>query len=186
MKVLLNLLPEKHREGIRRKYYGRFFFRQAVIILGIECFYILMLGGVFLIARENRIAMESFGIEQSRSEIGIAELGRYEETFAGMNDVVDRSLLFYREHLSWSDFLVSLERTIPAEVTLSTLSTKDYRVFLAGTADTRDDFLEFERLLKENPCLSDVSAPVSNLFSKDNVDFQVDFSVNRDCVKPNR
>lgn len=184
MKVLLNLLPEQHRESVRRKYYDRFFFRQAVIAFGIEFFCLILLGGVFLLVRENRVSMERFEAEQSRSETGMEELSRYEARFADTNAVVDDSAKFYREHVSWSDFLVAFESTVPENVTLSRLSTKDYQVMLAGTADTRDDFLELERRLKEEPCFSDVSAPVSNLFSKEHVGFQVDFSVKDECLKP--
>lgn len=184
MKVLLNLLPEQHREAVRRKYYDRFFFRQAVIVFAIECFCLLLLVGVFLLIRENRLSMERFESEQSSSEAGMEELARYEARFADVNAVIDESMCFHREHVSWADFLATFENAVPEEVTLSRLSTKDYQVFLAGTAETRDDFLELERRLKAEACFADVSAPVSNLFSKEHVDFQVDFSVRSECLKP--
>lgn len=186
MKVLLNLLPEEHRNTIRRRYYDRFFFRQSVIIFGIGLFSLLVLGSVFLIVRENRLSTERISEEEMRSEAGRTELARFEEAFAESNRSVKRSLAFYREHPSWTDVLLAIDRAVPDRVTLSSLSTKDYAVFLAGTAETREDFLEFEARLRKETCFSGVEAPVSNLFSRKNIEFQIDLSVTAECLKPNR
>lgn len=186
MKVLLNLLPEEHRSTIRRRYYDRFFFRQSVIVFGIGVFYLLMLGSVFVIVRENRLSTERISREEMQSEVGRAELARFEASFSDSNQAVSRALSFYREHTDWTNVLLSLDRAVPEKVTLSELSTKDYKVFLAGTAETREDFLEFERRLKDEACFSEVEAPVSNLFSREDVDFQIDLSLDGGCLKPNR
>jgi Tfp pilus assembly protein PilN len=186
MKVLLNLLPGEERKRMRRRYYDRFFFRQSVLILFIGVFCLLVLGSVFLIVRENRLATEAMSQEELRSGIGQAELLQYEEAFAESNASVSRALGFYREHPSWTAVLLALDRSVPDAITIEAISTKDYQIFVGGMAETRDDFLTFEKQLREEPCFSEVEAPVSNLFSRENVEFQVDITVTPACLKPNR
>jgi len=171
---------------MRRRYYDRFLFRQSLLVLLIVAFHLLLLGSVFLVVRENRIVTERTGEEQSRTDADRTELAGYEESFAEANRSASRAIAFYRDHPSWTAVLLALDRTIPDSVTVSSLSSKDYLIYLSGSAETRDDFLEFERRLREEPCFSSVEAPVSNLFSKEDVEFQIDLSVDRECLKPNR
>lgn len=183
MKVLLNLLPERHRVNIRRKFYDRFFLRQAVILFCICVFYVGILGSIFFAVWENRKSVEGMISSQSNATSESRQLEQYETSFRDANVVSARSNRYYAGHLSWTRLLVSLDGLIPDGISLTSLSTKDYRVFLSGTARTRDDFLSLESRLKGSECLSDFKEPVSNLFSSQNVDFQVDFLADMACLK---
>ncbi|NTW14122.1 MAG: hypothetical protein HGA31_03775 [Candidatus Moranbacteria bacterium] len=183
MKVLLNLLPERHRVSIRRKFYDRFFLRQAVILFCICVFYVGVLSSIFFAVWENRKSVEEMTNSQSSATAESRQLDQYETAFREANAISARSVRYYAGHLSWTQLLILLDNLIPDGISLTSLSTKDYRVFLSGTARTRDDFLGLESRLKGSECLSDFKEPVSNLFSSQNADFQVDFMVDMSCLK---
>lgn len=183
MKVLLNLLPEEGRELIRRKYHNRFFLWQTALLFLAEIFYIALLVGVLLMLRMNYAHVEEAADNRIRTQADSRALGGYETKFQEVNRLAAQSLNFSRRHLEWADLFVHLGTLIPENVTLTSLLTKDYTISLSGVAKTRDDLLLFERNIKEDECFASFNLPVSNLFSQENVDFQMDFSVKDTCLK---
>ncbi len=183
MRVLLNLLPEEGRAVIRRKYYARFFFWQSMLLLSIEVFYLVILGGVFLVVREKHAIAAEAEAERARTQVEAKALASYESKFRDANRLSDQSNRFDREHIGWTELLRRLDRIVPDGVAIVSLSTKDYQVFVVGMAEEREDFLEMEKRLKEESCFPDIKAPVTNLFSEKNVEFQIDFSVKPECIK---
>jgi Tfp pilus assembly protein PilN len=183
MKVLLNLLPEEGRELIRQKYHYRFLLWQAVLLIFVEVFYIAILGSVFLVLRVNHDVLEATAQERNQVKSDVKALGAYEGKFQEANRLAGQSLVFSQKHFRWTELLLRLADLVPGGVSLSRLSTKDYQVFIAGNAKTRDDFLLFEKQIKAEACFSDFNIPVSSLFSQENVDFQIDFSVKDDCIR---
>lgn len=183
MNVSLNLLPEKHRANIRRTYYDRFFFHQSVMLFFICLFYVATIGSVFFVVRQNRLAVETMSDGYADATAEMRELERYENAFRETNVESAGKARLYREHLFWSELLVALDETVPQGIVLSSLSTKEYRVYLSGIAATRNDFLALEAGLRGQACLSDFEIPVSNLFSREHVEFQMDFSISPECLK---
>ncbi|MEI6650681.1 MAG: PilN domain-containing protein [Candidatus Moraniibacteriota bacterium] len=183
MKVLLNLLPERHKAIIRKRYYDRFFLRQTIIAFCIGVFYLGMLGSIYFIVWQNRKVVDEMNASSREATTEAHDLSKFESTFREMNALSARSDMYYAGHLSWTELLTLFDSLIPDGISLTSLSTKEYQVFLSGTAKTRDDFLVLENKLKGNSCFSDFKIPVSNLFSSANVEFQMDFSVHPDCLK---
>lgn len=183
MRVLLNLLPEEGKTRIRRTYYNRFFFWQSLFLSAIVVFYVCLLGSIFYVLHENRTTAERVESDRAATQVEAKELGAYEEKFREVNRIAEQSNRFDREHLLWTELFVRLDRSVPEHVAFTSLSTKDYTVFVSGRARTRDDFLGLEKRLKDDPCFTDFNAPVSNLFSDKDVDFQIDFSMKEECIK---
>lgn len=183
MRVLLNLLPEEGRVRIRRSYYNRFFFWQSLFLLLITVFYLCLLGSIFFILRSERMSVERADADRTASQVEARELGSYEEKFREVNRIAEQANRFDREHLQWTELFLRLDRSVPKNIAFTSLSTKDYQVFVSGRALARNDFLELEKRLREEACFTDFKVPVSNLFSEKNVDFQIDFSVREECIK---
>jgi Tfp pilus assembly protein PilN len=182
MKISLNLLPEQKKEIIQRKRLERFLLLQSFLFLSIVAFYLIVLGGVFFILHENRLFIEAAGEKATAEQSDLQELSRYESVFRDANALATAANRFQRSRSDWTGFLFRLDRLIPPHILLTSLSTKQYQVFLSGTADTRDDFLALETSLKVDACLSDFNVPVSNLFLEKNVEFQFDFTVKNTCL----
>jgi len=185
MRVLLNLLPEEKKKLVRRKRFDRFLFRQSFLLLSVVVFHLAVLGSVFFIVYENRTLVEAEG-DYSGGQSDLKELALYESSFSEANDLSGQANRLQRSRPDWTGFLLRMDRIVPPHVAMSSLSTKEYRVFLSGTAETRDDFLALEDALKKDDCLSDFQIPVSNLFSEKNVDFQIDFTVKGTCLTGTR
>ncbi len=183
MRVLLNLLPEEGRIRIRRRYYNRFFFWQSLFLLLIVVFYLFLLGSIFYLLHENRLSVERAEADRTATQTEAKELSAYEEKFREVNRIAEQANRFDREHLLWTEFFVRFDRLVPKNIAFTNLSTKDYQVFIAGRALSRDDFLELEKRLRSEECFTDFKVPVSNLFSEKDVDFQIDFSVKETCIK---
>lgn len=183
MKVLLNLLPEEGRELIRRKYHNRFFLWQTTLFLLAEVFYIALLIGILLVLKMDYVHVEEVANNRIRTQSDSKVLGEYEMKFQEVNRLAAQSLNFSRKHLEWADLFVHFGSLVPENVTLTSLLTKDYVISLSGVAKTRDDLLSFERNVKEDACFTSFDLPVSNLFSQENVDFQMNFSVQDVCLK---
>ncbi len=111
------------------------------------------------------------------------EYDRYEEKFEATNKSVRAAGGYLALHTSFSDLLRQIEALLPPNTRIEKISTQSYKIFLTGTTDTRDTFLRFQENLKQNPCFESVNAPLSNLFSETNVQFEIDFSVKPECLR---
>lgn len=182
MKVWINLLPEDKKKIVQRKHLDRFLFRQAVLLLSVTAFYLAVLGTVLFIVRQDRIFFGSVVAQESAPRQESDELLRYESAFRDANALASRMNLYKDSRPDWAGFLLRLDRLVPKNVYMGSIATKEGRVFLSGTAATRDDFLALESSLKGDECLADFQTPVSNLFSEKDVVFQMDFSVRPSCL----
>ncbi|HWQ59668.1 MAG TPA: PilN domain-containing protein [Candidatus Fimivivens sp.] len=182
MKVWINLLPEEKKKIVQKKHFDRFLFRQAVLFLSVAVFYLAVLGVVFFIVRENRLFTETVTSQRSTPQQESDELIRYESAFRDANMLAAQVNRFRGSRPDWTGFLLRLDRLVPKNVYMGSITTKENRIFLSGTAATRDDFLALESSLRGDDCLADFQIPVSNLFSEKNVVFQMDFTVKPSCL----
>lgn len=88
-----------------------------------------------------------------------------------------------KNHLSFVQVFLLLDTLTPEGITVDHLATKNYTILLTGKAKNREDLLLFDQKLKESSCIEKVNIPISNLFSQENVEFQVDFDIKNECLK---
>jgi hypothetical protein len=50
-------------------------------------------------------------------------------------------------------------------------------------ANNRDNLIQFKDNLEKESCFSEINLPLSNLVEKENVEFQIDFNIKKDCLK---
>lgn len=182
MKILLNVLPEEKKEALIRKFRSRFFLWQTTLLLILELYYLLVLGGIFMIlhyqAKTADEALNSFNQYNEEAK----KLVSYQDEFKTINATAEILTRYQNSHFHWTSLFSMLEDLVPKGVVIIELLTKDYMVSISGQAETRDQFLEFEAALKGAECVSDVRVPISNLFSQKEIDFQIDFKMKRECL----
>jgi Tfp pilus assembly protein PilN len=182
MKILLNLLPETKKDELVRKFRYRFFLWQTTLVLLLELYYIVILGGIYTILNyQVKVGQDTLAAFEQYNEEA-KQLVNYQEEFKRVNAETENVARYQRSHLHWSTLFASLQQLAPEGVVIIELMTKDYTVSIAGQAGTRDQFLQFEAALKGDECVSDVRVPISNLFSQKEVDFQIDFKLRRECL----
>ena len=84
--------------------------------------------------------------------------------------------------INWTNFFNEIDRVLPEGIIFNEIANVDYKVLVSGVATTREALLEFKSNLEKSECFSTVNVPISNIVVKKNVDFQVDFVINKECL----
>lgn len=181
MRIYLDLLPEDRKKRIARNKNFRIMIEQGFFLLFPVFVYMIILSNVLLILSMKKESIELENFKQS-SQAKYQELDEYEKEIISMNSLVDEISKIQKKHLYWTDVLSELEKSTPAGMTITDLTTKDYRIMLAGRAKTRESLVDFKEKMNSGGCFENLNVPLSNLVDKENIAFQVDFSVKKECL----
>jgi len=88
-----------------------------------------------------------------------------------------------KDQLYWSNFFLKFSDKVPTEVVLNFLINENYKVTVSGISQNRDSLILFKENLEKENCFTDIKLPLSDLASKEKIDFQIDFLVKEDCLK---
>ncbi|EKD58248.1 MAG: hypothetical protein ACD_56C00165G0003 [uncultured bacterium] len=181
MKIYLDLLPQEKKNELKRIKLFRRILREEMLFLVPIIIFIIILFNIYYVLNFQYDASVIAG-SANKSQDKYKELSNYEEEFKKVNDLVGVVGKIQKNHLHWSNVLTELGSTVPGNVYMTDFSTKNYQIFLLGKARSRDDLLSFKSNIEGNNCFQDVDVPLSNLVVKENVDFQMSFSVTKDCL----
>jgi Tfp pilus assembly protein PilN len=182
MKIEINLLPQDKKDGIRKaKKFWRVLGWESVIL----CMGIILFGFIFGI---NYLLNYNLQIISELAGSGIGgekyqTIDYYEDKFSGINVKLAKISDIYHDQIYWSELFSKLNQTVPRDIEISALSTKEFSVFLSGKARNREDLLSFKDRLVAEDCFLNVNLPLSNLVSKEDVVFQIDLEISEECVK---
>ncbi|MBI5729373.1 MAG: PilN domain-containing protein [Candidatus Magasanikbacteria bacterium] len=72
-------------------------------------------------------------------------------------------------------YIIQIASTLPPAIRLTslTIDTGSGAVGIAGMAKTRAAFLDYQKILSASPWLEGVNTPTSQLFQKENVNFEI-------------
>lgn len=186
MKTLLNLLPEGKKDSIQSHLRSRFLLWQLFLLFLLEVFYLTILVSIFLILDFQFRSLDTIpgNVPVAASQNEDARLSLYEKKFQEANETVGVMSAINRSHLYFSQVFVLIDGLLPDGIVVERLATKEYTVSLFGKARTREDLLLFDEKLKAaGACITAVAIPIQNLFSQENIDFQVDFTVTPECLR---
>lgn len=185
MKTLLNLLPEEKKESIQGRLRSRFLLWQLFLLFLLEIFYLTILICTYLVLDfqlRSLSAIENDTLSSSQGEV--ARLNVYEKKFDETNKKVSVIGNIDRSHLYFSKVFLLIDPLLPEGITITRLMTKEYTVSLSGRAQTREQLLRLDENLKNaGTCIENVVVPLQNLFSQENIDFQVDFTIQSACLR---
>jgi hypothetical protein len=185
MKILLNLLQEEKRNEVHSRLHFRFFLWQLFLVLALEVFYIVILISIYFILDYQLQSLQSIGQQYDAEHSEQKMLDRYQKKFKEANTTVEVVRKIERQHFSFEQIFILLDGILSESIAIEHLATKEYTVMLSGQAATRDDLLAFKSRLEESECVKNVNVPLSNLFSQENVDFQMDFEMKKECLQKN-
>lgn len=181
MKIYLDLLPKQRKTEIRRKRIFRRILRQEFLFaLPIFLFIAILANIYYLISVQRKVTITANTNFASQDKY--QELHSYEEKFKQVNETMALLLKIQANHFHWADVLGRISSTVPEGIYIGEFSTKNYKILLVGKSKNRDILLNFKNDLESDSCFENVNVPLSNLVVKDNIDFQIDFSVKRDCL----
>jgi Tfp pilus assembly protein PilN len=182
MKIYLDLLPKERKSELKRKKLFRNILRQEFLFLTpILVLVIILLNIFYLLSFEQKTSIAAQSAEQSQDKY--QKLNAYEQKFKQVNTATASLLKIQAGHLYWGNVFKRMDADVPDGITVANFSTKDYSVFLVGKAKSRDILLNLKSNLESDACFANVDVPLSNLVVKDDIDFQIDFLVNKECLK---
>ncbi len=185
MKTLLNLLPEGKKESIQGRLRSRFLLWQLFLLFLLEIFYLTILICTYLVLEfqlRSLSAIENDTLASSQSEV--TRLNAYEKKFDETNQIVNVIGAIDRSHHYFSKVFLLIDPLLPDGIAITHLATKEYTVSLSGRAQTREQLLQLDENLKNmGSCIENVMVPLQNLFSQEDIDFQVDFTIKPDCLR---
>ena len=162
----------KRKKNFRLILQQEFLFLLPVIVL-----VVLLCNVLYLLSFELNAPV---GAEEQKK---YEKLDDYKDKFKQVNETTAALLKIQSGHLAWSNVFEKMNAATPEGVVISNFNTKDFVVLLVGKAKSRDILLEFKNKLESTECFSEVNVPLSNLVLKEDVDFQIDFSVKEDCLR---
>lgn len=183
MKIKLNLLSEAKKNEIRQKKRYRLIVWQEVIVVSLIIFYVGILGSISMMLAFQLQKLESNNASQSQEQ-SFLEINAAEKKFKDVNKKVSTLIALQQEHTIWSSLFLSLDTLTPEGVLLEKLVTTNQRISFSGKASTRDILLQFQDKLNQSDCFQNAKIPLSDLFIQENVDFQLDVEIKKECLKP--
>ncbi|MFA4880763.1 MAG: PilN domain-containing protein [Candidatus Doudnabacteria bacterium] len=181
--ITINLLPPQNIKDLKLTRLHSFLFRRvlALSIFGILVL-ALLLGADFLL-RHNLKILEG-DLERKKSASAASGFSALEGKIDQFNNNLEKIAALQSQHIRFSPFLVELTRLTPPEVRIIRLQVqKDGGgVEIQGVAKTRDSLLRFQKNLAESAFFKDIESPLSNLESREDVDFQLKFKIKEEYL----
>lgn len=182
MRIYLDLLPTERKQEIKRKKLFRAILREEFLfIIPVIVFIFILLNIYYVLTLQKSSSVSAQTTNQSQEKY--KQLSAYEEKFKEANAANQTLVKIQSGHIYWQHLFKELSNITPDGIYLSDLSTKDFSIFLVGKAKTREDLLGFKEKLESSNCFESVNVPLSNLVTRDNVDFQIDLKIKEDCLK---
>lgn len=182
MEIKINLIPPYRKEEITKAKRFSLVIRMGLAILAVFILFFSFLFGLYKALEINLSVVSNSqkpGMEISKYE----KIREFDEEFEKINSETDQVRMISSDQLYWSDLFVILSSSIISGIEVTDLATNDYSVSLVGKAKDRDDLIAFKDKLSAEECFSNVNLPLSNLVSKENVAFQMDFNVKEECLR---
>ncbi len=182
MEIKINLIPPYRKEEITKAKRFSLVIRMGLAILSVFILFFSFLFGLYETLEINLSAVSNYqkpSLESSKYE----KIRKFDEEFEKINSRTDQVMMISNDQLYWSDLFVLLSKSTIPGIEVTDLATNNYGVSLAGKADDRDDLIAFKDKLVAEDCFDNVNLPLSNLVSKENIAFQMDFNIKEECLK---
>jgi hypothetical protein len=182
MEINLNLIPPYREEEIKKSKRFRLIVRIELVMLMFVLIFFSFLFSLNYILDLNFI-IASNETETSKDREQYDNIRKYDKEFSETNVNITQIEKINKDQLYWSSLFLKLSQSIIPGISVQSIATKDYVVFLVGKAESRDNLISFKDNLSKDSCFSSINLPLSDLVSKGNIDFQMDLTINEDCIK---
>ena len=182
MKILLNLLPEEKKKEIQKRKVIKLVIWQEVLIILSIVFFISIAYGSNLALKIQLGGLEKASLEEENLG-GYNRVKEYEKEFQEINEKVSFIAKIQENHFHWQVILAEFNELVTNEIELDDLISNDYEIIVNGKARTRESLVALQERVTSSECFFDVQVPLSDIVVREDIDFQLSFSINRDCLK---
>ncbi len=166
MHIILNLLPPSKKDALRQGY----------VIAYVRAMLVFLL----IVAIALSATLVSFRVILTNT---LTDLTKQNEDMLSEDTAPEKDVEIidgFLTHISdlqgkfvpWSDVFEEISRIIPDGIILNTVQLNvDGKIFIRGVASSRDDVISFQSRLDDLDYFTPISAPVSNILKKIDIDF---------------
>lgn len=182
MEISINLLPDYRKEDIAKANRLKLVIRLGLAILSIFIlFYSFLFGLISILEVERNSLLVS---QEMSGNVGqLDRIRKFDEEFKEINSSSSQALALERDQLYWSNLFRLLSGNLSDGIMITDLATNNYSVILAGKANDRDVLMGYKDKLSQEKCFTNVNLPLSNLVSKENIVFQMDLKIDKECLR---
>jgi len=181
MKIKLNLIPEYKKEEISQGVVFLKIMRWNIEFSFVYISFILILFAMGYILKLNLLTNE---IQLNPNNIAkYSEFKQYDTEIKEMNGKVEEIKKIQSGQLYWTKFFAKLNELVTDGIIIDNIATKDYRILLVGKSTNRDNLITFKEKIETDNCFADVDLPLSYLVPRENLDFQINFSLKKECLR---
>lgn len=178
MKKTIDLLPKERKDLLQLERTNRFIFKSGLIVIFAIVLLILFLTSMlFIINIYNRANQE----ETSRVEKGEIN-GLIQETKREIDNYYLKTEQLVKEisqRKNYFDYLAKINELLPEEIFYSKIIIEEEKIKLEGLAKNRDDLVRFKEILSKEQFFNEVEMPISNFTSQENVNFEINLTLNK-------
>lgn len=182
MEIKLNLIPQYKKDEIAQSTRLMMILRWEIeIFFIIIIFFVLLLSLKYILILNLDTQISESGSKQSKERY--EKVVSLDDNLKTVNTLVTLDESIQNDQFYWSKLFEKLSEIIPDGISVIKLASKNNMILIAGMADTRDILVDMRERLSREQCFSNVNLPLSNLVSKDNVAFQIEFDIKDECIK---
>jgi len=183
MEIKLNLIPAYRKEEINQSRRFGYVLKWEIQMTFILVFLIFMLVALNYTVKTNLQVVVDENMNHSGNVGKYEEMKSYDSLVKNTNAKVFEIDKIQSDQLYWSKFFMRIDRGNLNGLTMDSMVSKDFLVTIAGKAETRDNLISFKEALEKEDCFSEINLPLSNLVSKENVEFKIELKIKPECVK---
>ena len=181
--IKLNLIPPYRKEEIQKNRRLRTFMRWEGELFLIFAIFVAGLFSINYILKINLSVASDILNSAMQSNEQYKAIEKYDSDVRDMNSLLAVASKIQGGQLYWSKFFVKINEEVISGITIENMANKNYTVSLSGKADTRENLLVFKDRMEKEDCFEKIDLPLSDLVSKENLNFQMDIQVKKECLR---
>lgn len=179
--IFINLLPPDKKIVVKRDLIF------TLLISTLEFFVILAVLTSSVLVAGKTVLENNFNNAVGQNALINKNFGLINRDIRQYNDQFTDTENLFNQSLNWSHFLLDIGELVSTAVSLRNLSLnpETKKIIIVGFASQRNDLIDLLERLKKNDNLLRVESPISNLFSRTNIVFEITADLNMRSVQKN-
>lgn len=180
-----NLLPQSEKSFLRAEKLFRVIIVAVIIgLLGLGTVAGFLFGMRLLVQIHEESVKKQLTVLQTAIQESAS--GQINQKISDLNKTTTFLDKNFAQQSMWSPMLLKFLNTVPTGININELvgNSLDLELRIKGIATTRDNLLEFQETLKNEPLFTEVNAPLSNIVTKEDVPFEIVATINPNELHP--
>jgi Tfp pilus assembly protein PilN len=145
------------------------------------CFFGLILG-IDKVA-DLRLVEATQKISSNINNNDYLKIKKYEESIGLAKTKIDIISKIQKDNINWIGVLNKIAEILPTNIVLSSIKSAGYTVTVVGEAENRDALVQMKQGFEGDSCFSNINVPLNDIVLKNNIDFELKFDVDKNCLK---